>query len=198
MIDQNPYSALILAAAFAPTIWTGPLHADPVPSIWYLHRRCEHLVCCTLFDVLSNIHRETIDSLTWSLPVVRGSVCRTTWLLERSVALLAQDGCSRVILSCVTYYCNHFCLIHELPETSRHFLCRPRVDDYIAERLSYNVLSYTWGDYRGTRDIGIDRSKTLISKNLWVTLCHLRHRSHAQILWIDSIYINQSNSEEKN
>lgn len=67
-----------------------------------------------------------------------------------------------------------------------------------AERPLYSALSYTWGDQGETKYIEIDGRTMQIGKNLWTALRHLRHMSHSQTLWVDSICINQSSIEEKN
>ncbi|KAJ9657254.1 hypothetical protein H2201_008235 [Coniosporium apollinis] len=66
-----------------------------------------------------------------------------------------------------------------------------------AERPSYSALSYTWGDPGDTKYIEIDGFRIQIGKNLWTALHNLRHRSHSQTLWVDSICIDQSSAEEK-
>ncbi|KAF1835033.1 heterokaryon incompatibility, partial [Decorospora gaudefroyi] len=61
----------------------------------------------------------------------------------------------------------------------------------------YSARSYTWGDQRETKYIEINGHTMQIGKNLWTALRHLRHMSHSQTLWVDSICIDQSSVEEK-
>ncbi|KAI0151766.1 HET-domain-containing protein [Xylariaceae sp. FL1272] len=65
----------------------------------------------------------------------------------------------------------------------------------------YEALSYTWGSTQKIAAISIDdgaKSRKLpIAKNLFVALCHLRHRDEERTLWVDAICIDQENAPER-
>jgi hypothetical protein len=65
--------------------------------------------------------------------------------------------------------------------------------------IKYDALSYTWGSIEREYAIQIQGASDIkISKNLWVALQHLRHRSSSQNIWADQICIDQNNVQERN
>lgn len=62
---------------------------------------------------------------------------------------------------------------------------------------SYDALSYTWGDSATTKPIEVDGFKIRITTNLEQALRHLRDVKNDLTLWVDAVYINQSDSSEK-
>lgn len=75
----------------------------------------------------------------------------------------------------------------ELLETFLH-----RVDG-----LSYEALSYAWGDAWFRHEIFINDQKAFIGENLYLALLALRHLDEDRLLWVDAICINQKNDKEK-
>lgn len=65
---------------------------------------------------------------------------------------------------------------------------------------SYTALSYTWGDPSDPAFIDLDHGQTLlpITRNLEAALRQLRLPTVSLSLWVDAIFINQADPEEKN
>lgn len=63
--------------------------------------------------------------------------------------------------------------------------------------VSYEALSYVWGDPSITQNITVDDQKMPVTINLYEALKHLRSRSKPRILWVDAICIDQSNVKER-
>jgi hypothetical protein len=63
--------------------------------------------------------------------------------------------------------------------------------------VSYDALSYTWGDPNVTTTISVDDLPFKITLNLESALCHLRLHSEPRIIWIDAICIQQTDVEER-
>ncbi|KAK8112248.1 heterokaryon incompatibility protein-domain-containing protein [Apiospora kogelbergensis] len=61
----------------------------------------------------------------------------------------------------------------------------------------YVALSYVWGNAEDTREIRLNRSAFLVTRNLHAALLRLRDDSVTSYLWIDAICINQRNDVEK-
>jgi Heterokaryon incompatibility protein (HET) len=62
----------------------------------------------------------------------------------------------------------------------------------------YRALSYEWGPVNREKLIIVNGIRVRIRETLWNALCHLRHPTEPQTLWIDAICINQADLEEKN
>lgn len=83
-----------------------------------------------------------------------------------------------------------------------HFLLTREIDgmpslEYRAA-VTYEALSYVWGDATPTESIFCDGAVLRIPKNLFNALQHLRLRNRPRFLWIDAICINQNDIEERN
>jgi hypothetical protein len=65
------------------------------------------------------------------------------------------------------------------------------------DRVSFEALSYTWGDVNSTSPIILHGNLHLITKTLKLALRHLRYPERERILWVDALCINQSNNSEK-
>ncbi|KAI8945474.1 heterokaryon incompatibility protein-domain-containing protein [Xylaria longipes] len=70
---------------------------------------------------------------------------------------------------------------------------------WLDEKLSYEALSYTWGDPHSSRGIiDMNGRPFPIRGNLEVALRSLRLRNKPRTLWIDALCIDQINVEERN
>lgn len=69
-----------------------------------------------------------------------------------------------------------------------------------AKCMRYVAVSYTWGDESPTKTIKINDQPTQIRKNIWKCFQHLRRYPHLhrkEYLWVDTVCIDQANTEEK-
>lgn len=65
-------------------------------------------------------------------------------------------------------------------------------------KVSYEALSYTWGNNRTTEYIRMNGKDFWVTENLHAALRALRHDTEDRCLWIDAIAINQKDIPEKN
>src|SRR6186713_776190 len=63
--------------------------------------------------------------------------------------------------------------------------------------LSYEAISYVWGDPSDTKAITCNTKSFHITTNLESCLRHLRSETGSRTLWADAICINQQDGEEK-
>jgi len=63
--------------------------------------------------------------------------------------------------------------------------------------ISYEALSYTWGGTEMSKRIKINGRTLSITENLYLALQYLRLQDTDRILWVDAIYIDQSNEKER-
>jgi hypothetical protein len=70
------------------------------------------------------------------------------------------------------------------------------LDATSSRRLSYEALSYVWGAPKGDRPLICDGEQLLVTPNCESALRHLRDGSVARTLWVDSICIDQGDSDE--
>jgi hypothetical protein len=73
----------------------------------------------------------------------------------------------------------------------------------LADKPSYEALSYTWGSPHKTTEISIGRSIHRIRHNLWEALFSLASTGSNSVpfpryLWIDALCINQNDTTERN
>lgn len=61
----------------------------------------------------------------------------------------------------------------------------------------YEALSYVWGDPTLQRFITLNGKRYAIGKNLYDCLVHLRKPTTERELWVDTLCINQADSEER-
>ncbi|KAE9371987.1 HET-domain-containing protein [Stipitochalara longipes BDJ] len=80
-----------------------------------------------------------------------------------------------------------------------------------APKVSYEALSYCWGDVKASKEIRIQcmkrsdrpslknfiRAKRFIPKNLHSALVHLRDSSYPINLWVDNLCINMNDDQER-
>ncbi|KAJ4388133.1 hypothetical protein N0V93_008738 [Gnomoniopsis smithogilvyi] len=63
--------------------------------------------------------------------------------------------------------------------------------------ISYDALSYTWGDQPVQEPIVLDKKEALVTRNLDEALRCIRLDDKDKYLWVDALCINQTNDEEK-
>jgi hypothetical protein len=71
----------------------------------------------------------------------------------------------------------------------------------LADKLSYEALSYTWGDPYETPEIRIRDTSHSVRRNLWEALWSLSRSksiSFLRYLWGDALCINQNDTKERN
>jgi hypothetical protein len=68
----------------------------------------------------------------------------------------------------------------------------------VSAHPQYEALSYVWGDSTEQHEILLDGRPTLINRNLWIALKHIRKPDSYRTLWIDAICINQDDINERN
>jgi hypothetical protein len=71
------------------------------------------------------------------------------------------------------------------------------LDKAKSERF-YEALSYTWGGSAAGHSIILNGQQFDVTDNLHAALLELRHKDQARYLWVDAIYINQSDTPERN
>ncbi|KAL2692528.1 hypothetical protein Neosp_002938 [[Neocosmospora] mangrovei] len=92
-------------------------------------------------------------------------------------------------------------LVELLPGTGRDPIrCNLRIESRTNEQLSYQALSYVWGNPKPEELVNIEIGGQLapVTPNLYSALSHLRLASASRLLWIDALGINQANTEERN
>jgi hypothetical protein len=67
----------------------------------------------------------------------------------------------------------------------------------LSPNLTYNALSYVWGDATDTKDITVAGQVWPVTVNLESALRHFRNRSEKCVLWVDALCINQANLAER-
>ncbi|KAF4451407.1 HET-domain-containing protein [Fusarium austroafricanum] len=68
----------------------------------------------------------------------------------------------------------------------------------LSNTITYEALSYTWGDATNLRVIKLDQRDFNVTPNLLAALIALRYADKSRILWIDAICINQDDDADKN
>ncbi|KAF8851511.1 hypothetical protein BDZ45DRAFT_601373, partial [Acephala macrosclerotiorum] len=66
------------------------------------------------------------------------------------------------------------------------------------DALSYDVLSYVWGESTRAKTIMVDDHKLGVTSNLLAALVRLRSGIMTAYIWIDAISINQDDYVERN
>ncbi|RSL51985.1 hypothetical protein CEP53_008249 [Fusarium sp. AF-6] len=92
-------------------------------------------------------------------------------------------------------------LVELLPGTSKDPIrCNLRIESRNNEQLSYQALSYVWGNPKPEElvDIELGGQKAPVTPNLYSALSYLRLASASRLLWIDALCINQENVAERN
>ncbi|KAF2171567.1 hypothetical protein M409DRAFT_50983 [Zasmidium cellare ATCC 36951] len=71
-------------------------------------------------------------------------------------------------------------------------------DIHLAEKPTYEALSYVWGHGNDSAAIQLNNKTRLVRSNLRAALFQLRFRKHPRVLWIDALCINQGDVDERN
>ena len=64
-------------------------------------------------------------------------------------------------------------------------------------QLTYEALSYTWGDPHSKGCIYIENQRVEVRENLEAALRRLRYKGYIRSIWVDAISINQDDHDEK-
>ncbi|KAE9369166.1 HET-domain-containing protein [Stipitochalara longipes BDJ] len=67
----------------------------------------------------------------------------------------------------------------------------------LADKPTYEALSYAWGPPVKTYEIALPNGILRITESLFSSLMHLRRRGRERLLWIDQLCINQDDDTEK-
>jgi hypothetical protein len=71
-------------------------------------------------------------------------------------------------------------------------------DDKAEKLLTYEALSYVWGDRADPREISCNGVSVKVTRNLFDALVTFRFLTASRWLWVDAICINQEDLEERN
>ena len=76
-------------------------------------------------------------------------------------------------------------------------LCCSLITQNLGDGVSYEALSYAWGDPTCTNRVRIGTQNFGVANNLYVALQYLRYETRTRVLWIDAICIDQANLSER-
>ncbi|KAF1965285.1 HET-domain-containing protein, partial [Bimuria novae-zelandiae CBS 107.79] len=92
-------------------------------------------------------------------------------------------------------------LLRLIPNKNKTAIIKCQLFNYFLELDKsthlYDALSYVWGNPNETLPIFIDGHVLHITTSLHAALLRLRDHSFERIIWVDAVYINQANEEEK-
>ncbi|KAK8004661.1 hypothetical protein PG989_004380 [Apiospora arundinis] len=89
--------------------------------------------------------------------------------------------------------------IHPSADTDAHISCSLATINVRGRlHVSYEALSYTWGDERPSASISLNETSFLCRPNLLEALRRLRRADEPLPLWVDAICINQDDTIERN
>ena len=91
-------------------------------------------------------------------------------------------------------------LLQLLPHKDRHAPIQGRLFGALLDSEGtrpYEALSYAWGSEDKLRSISLNMCGLAVGANLHAGLLHLRDHSIGRTIWIDAIFINQADPEEK-
>jgi hypothetical protein len=92
---------------------------------------------------------------------------------------------------------NEIRIIELLPgEEGAPIRCKSRVD-LESREITYEALSYVWGNHLNQVTIEVSGRSLQITKTLHTALCRLRLSDESRSLWIDQLCINQDDLKEK-
>ncbi|PTB46402.1 uncharacterized protein TrAFT101_004143 [Trichoderma asperellum] len=98
---------------------------------------------------------------------------------------------------------NHIRLVSLQPGSDNSIICELLIAE-VHSNISYEAVSYTWGDPGDRQTVFIKSHKHERPRELFVTsncvsaLRRLRYQDRPRILWIDALSIDQSNLVERN
>lgn len=88
-------------------------------------------------------------------------------------------------------------LLRLLPESTPNSL-HYALDEYgLDSKLSFQALSYSWGDPTQTLSITCNGKEVQVAKNLYKALQQFQEDGNPSLLWVDALCINQANLDEK-
>lgn len=67
----------------------------------------------------------------------------------------------------------------------------------LAENLSNEAISYTWGSAHEKVEVSCENQNLAITVNFFAALKHLRFKDDVRILWADAVCINQDDDDGK-
>jgi hypothetical protein len=125
----------------------------------------------TLFTHASFVMARTPDFVGWSAPDLRLPLLENTLTDTRLLTLLPG-------------------------RVGDHICCTLTATSLSSPHMTYNALSYTWGEAHGQRIIECNGCRAHVRRNLHSALSRLRKTDDAVVLWTDALCINQSNTDE--
>ncbi|TGO86407.1 hypothetical protein BPOR_0306g00050 [Botrytis porri] len=93
----------------------------------------------------------------------------------------------------------NFRLLHLKSGTGNQQLCAAVHIEHIdsAATNGYICLSYVWGTDISTEHIKIDENEISIHASLLTSLRHIRNPHDTLVLWVDALYVDQNDPDEK-
>ena len=88
-------------------------------------------------------------------------------------------------------------ILELLPGIPRSKIEANLIEHSIKDNVTYEALSYTWGEPNWRSSILLNSTNFRISENLEQCLQHLRFEGKSRLLWIDAICINQEDIAEQ-
>lgn len=83
------------------------------------------------------------------------------------------------------------------PESSSGAISCSLIEEPISTLREYSALSYTWGTADTVKEILVNGRQMMVMQTVYDMLEWLSRRGYPQVLWIDSICINQDDAEER-
>lgn len=93
--------------------------------------------------------------------------------------------------------CIRLVVLLQSEDESARIECR-LIHGWLTSPLSYEALSYCWGNEVASRSIVINGDEFMVRENLFGALQRLRLARSTRLIWIDAICINQADTDERN
>jgi hypothetical protein len=119
-------------------------------------------------------------------------------LMHKSIENSISKTSSRSLYDALPLTGDKIRIISLLPSQEiNDILCHMETAE-LAEKPSYNALSYLWGEPNADcRFVFINGIQLRVRQNLYQALLHLRSKFTGVRLWVDAICINQSDADER-